>query len=222
MTRKNPERPQELLAAAQQLFFTKGYENTSVNDIIQAVGVSKGAFYHHFDSKTAVLEAMVDALISQELALQQEIIADETLSAIPKWVQAFQVSVNWKTPRKDEMMAVFGLIKRKENIHLQHEIRNTMQQKVAPEFAKIILQGVAEGVFAVAQAEETAVLILALIEHFSTALGDLVLNPEAYENPIEVAQRILVATQTAVERVLQAPAGSLPIMEPETISAWFE
>ena len=109
MTRKNPERPQELLAAAQQLFFTKGYENTSVNDIIQAVGVSKGAFYHHFDSKTAVLETMVDELINQQVALMHDIIADETLSAIPKWVQAFQVSVNWKTTRKDEMMAVFGL-----------------------------------------------------------------------------------------------------------------
>lgn len=55
--KKGDARRGELLAAAEKLFYTKGYENTSVQDILDAVGFSKGGFYHHFDSKLAVLEA---------------------------------------------------------------------------------------------------------------------------------------------------------------------
>ncbi len=59
------ERRSEFIAAAQNLFYSKGYESTSVNDLISVVGVSKGAFYHYFDSKQAVLEALVDDMQSQ-------------------------------------------------------------------------------------------------------------------------------------------------------------
>ena len=51
--KKGDARRGELLAAAEKLFYTKGYENTSVQDILDAVGFSKGGFYHHFDSKLA-------------------------------------------------------------------------------------------------------------------------------------------------------------------------
>ena len=54
MTRikKPPEiRTAELLDCAQRLFFERGYDNTTVNDIIAEAGLSKGAFYHYFASK---------------------------------------------------------------------------------------------------------------------------------------------------------------------------
>ncbi|TIL28812.1 MAG: helix-turn-helix transcriptional regulator, partial [Mesorhizobium sp.] len=44
---KPPEiRSAELLDCAQRLFFERGYDNTTVNDIIREAGLSKGAFYH--------------------------------------------------------------------------------------------------------------------------------------------------------------------------------
>ena len=44
------------LDAAQRLIKTKGYEALSVQDVLAAVGTSKGAFYHYFDSKAALLD----------------------------------------------------------------------------------------------------------------------------------------------------------------------
>ena len=79
------ERRSELIAMAQHLFYTKGYECTSVSDIVEAVGVAQGTFYYYFDSKTAVLEAVVAELNAQERAFLQEIAADEKLTAISKW-----------------------------------------------------------------------------------------------------------------------------------------
>ena len=56
--KKGDARRGELLATAERLFYTKGYEQTSVQDILTAMHFSKGGFYHHFDSKLAVLEAI--------------------------------------------------------------------------------------------------------------------------------------------------------------------
>ncbi len=53
--RKGERRKQELVDAATALFFSRGYEETSVNDILDAVGCSKGSFYHHFESKMDLL-----------------------------------------------------------------------------------------------------------------------------------------------------------------------
>ena len=49
---------QEILGIADRLFCTKGYDNTSVQDILDILHGSKGGFYHHFPSKGAVLETL--------------------------------------------------------------------------------------------------------------------------------------------------------------------
>ena len=83
-TVKPPDvRRSELIATAQHLFYTKGYETTSVSDIIDSVGVAKGTFYYYFDSKQAILEAIIDELMDQSMAILQKIVSDETLAAIP-------------------------------------------------------------------------------------------------------------------------------------------
>ena len=53
--RKGDERKASLLRAAKELFFSRGYAATSVNDILDTQHVSKGSFYHHFESKLEVL-----------------------------------------------------------------------------------------------------------------------------------------------------------------------
>ena len=58
----------EFLDVAQTLFFSKGYEQTSVQDIINTVGVAKGTFYHYFRSKVEVLDALVQRMFEQTLA----------------------------------------------------------------------------------------------------------------------------------------------------------
>ena len=63
--KKGDVRREELLATAERLFYTKGYEKTSVQDILTEMNFSKGGFYHHFDSKLSVLEAICEALDCQ-------------------------------------------------------------------------------------------------------------------------------------------------------------
>ena len=222
MTRKNPERRQELMAAAQHLFYTKGYENTSVNDIIKAVGVSKGAFYHHFDSKAAVLEAIVAQLMKQAVADLQEIVADETLTAIPKWQKAVQLSNSWKRDKEAEIVQVGRILREEENILLHHKLRTEWLKVSVPEIAKIIDQGIAEDVFNVEHIPETAVILLTVTSSFSDEVGELIANPEKFNDPTTLAWQKFAAMQSIVERLLGAPTGSIPIIDEEPLIAWFD
>ncbi|HSK68045.1 MAG TPA: helix-turn-helix domain-containing protein [Candidatus Limnocylindria bacterium] len=55
LRRKGERRKADILRASRRIFLEKGYEGTSVQDILDALGCSKGGFYHHFDSKVSVL-----------------------------------------------------------------------------------------------------------------------------------------------------------------------
>lgn len=61
---KHPEVTEErILDVAQQLFLEKGYENTTIQDIVDGLGgLTKGAVYHHFKSKEEIMDAVGDRM----------------------------------------------------------------------------------------------------------------------------------------------------------------
>ena len=64
----------EIVAAAVELFSERGYHGTSVNDILKRTAISKGGFYHHFESKEQILVSIHDAFIDYELATTEHIL----------------------------------------------------------------------------------------------------------------------------------------------------
>ena len=207
------ERRSELIACAQRLFCAKGYENTSVRDIVDEVGVAKGTFYYYFHSKQAILEALVAELSAQLLVLYEAIVADETLNAIQKWTRAVQVIGDWKIERKAELIALVRVMSEDGNVLLKHKLVTQAAQMVAPIWAEIIAQGIAEGVFETAFVEESAEIVYTILRAFSDVLTGILLDPDNDDDPQARAWRKLAATQTAIERVLGAAPGSLPFAE---------
>lgn len=65
----------DVTRAAVELFATRGYANTSVQQIVEAAGVTKGAMYHYFESKDDLLFGIYDSLLSLQKAHLDEIIA---------------------------------------------------------------------------------------------------------------------------------------------------
>jgi AcrR family transcriptional regulator len=221
ITKEPEERRRELVATAQQLFYTKGYERTSVSDIVNAAGVAQGTFYYYFDSKLGVLEAVVEELVAESLVFIRAIVADQTLDAIAKWNQMVRVINNWKIEQKVELIALSRVLHMDENTRLRYQLGSEGTKLMAPEWAKIIVQGVEQGVFDTEHALDTSEFALAIIRTASDALTDILHNPDKHEDPVKVAQRKVKAAQTAIERVLGAPSGSLPLVDEETMMAWF-
>ena len=73
----------ELLEAAEKRFTERGYASTSIEDIVRAAGVTRGALYHHFESKAAVFRAVFERQQQRLVASQIEQLVDEP----DVWVQ---------------------------------------------------------------------------------------------------------------------------------------
>src|ERR1700756_4631670 len=66
----------QLIEVATRLFAEHGYEGTSIEAVLTAAGVSRGALYHHFAGKEALFEAVVSAVSAQVTADLPEVIRD--------------------------------------------------------------------------------------------------------------------------------------------------
>jgi AcrR family transcriptional regulator len=65
----SPSRRDEIVEAARALFATKGLGHTTVKDIAEAVGVARSLFYHYFENKEAVTEAVLDTYVADFVTL---------------------------------------------------------------------------------------------------------------------------------------------------------
>lgn len=75
--KKGEKKREEILTAAGDLFAQKGYLNTSIQDILDALDTSKGSFYHHFPAKFDLLAALAkERALSARVTFEQERPAD--------------------------------------------------------------------------------------------------------------------------------------------------
>src|ERR1700737_4250902 len=93
-----------ILAAAQRLVFTKGYEQMSVQDVLNDLQISGGAFHHYFDSRGALLDALIERIERESAKPLLPIIHDPDLSAIQK-LQGFLSGLDrLRVARKQEVI----------------------------------------------------------------------------------------------------------------------
>lgn len=215
------ERHAEFLAVAQRLFYQRGYEQTSVQAIIDAVGVAKGTFYHYFDSKEDLLDELVEGMLGAQLRELEPLIADPALDALTKLNRLFAQSNSWKLENRDLMKEVARVLYRSRNARLLNRVRAESLARVSPVMAQIIQQGVDEGVFEVEHVDETAEILISLGDALSSAIGPLMLGDDTDETRIAAAERKVSAYERALERLLAAPRGSIQLLDPHVLRAWF-
>lgn len=155
---KDPEvRQAEILKTAGELFKNLGYVNTTVEAIIQQVGIAKGTFYYYFKSKEDILDALVHEMVSQ-LSEEYKIIADDPkISTMDKMRQMLR-GQSYIQEKESELMES---LHRPENRELHERINVEIILKISPIFAQVIEQGRKEFVFNVENPLQTVQFLLA-------------------------------------------------------------
>ncbi len=204
-----------LLDAAQRLFAALGYDATSVNRIIAEVGVSKGAFYHHFESKEALLEALAGRFAEHTARAAQDVLEDPTLDAFARLTSFLAGMRRHKLETAAEMRAAFEPLFRAENLQLQARTQRAVADVVRPVLTRIIAEGVAERTFDTPDPEGAAEIIL----HLMTSNRDLVTALYRTRDRIEferlgrLLMRRLRYLGTVVDRLLGLPEGSIELAD---------
>lgn len=220
--KSSQERKQEILEASRELFFSEGYDATSVNRIIEVLGISKGAFYHHFRSKEELLDGLVHQLTQTQLAALQPILDDAELTAVDKLNRFYAQSRGFKREHAAALRSLMQVMYRPENLILRHRMAAASVEAARPALAQIVAQGMAERSFDCADAELTAELILELGTSLSDAIATELLSAEpsgaARDQLARLEQRVRVY-EDAVERLLGAKAGSILIIDSKLLAA---
>jgi AcrR family transcriptional regulator len=198
----------QLIDCAQSLFLAKGYERTTVNDVIQATALSKGAFYHHFRSKEDLLEAIAARFAGQAIEHAEVVQADKRLTALQRLNMLLATTREWKAENLAELRAMFTVLLRPENGALYHRIVGAVFTALAPKLAEIIAEGQGEGVFQVVDAGLAAEVLLWLGEGRRAAVIDALEVAESGD--VEQATTVLLARIRAEEATIDRVLGLAP------------
>ena len=214
-------RKEAFVDAAMRLMQSKGYEQMTIQDLLDDLDASRGAFYHYFDSKQELLAAMIDRIADQALTALAPVVDDPNLGAIQKLGGFFGGIAQYKTDRKALMLEFIKVWKSDDNAIVRVRLRGTLVDRVAPILAGIIKQGIAEGVFSVDSPMETARILMDLLTGFQDGATDLFLARQADRISYDEAERALQSFARAFERILGAGPGSIPIVDERTLHEWF-
>lgn len=199
---KDPEvRREELIDAADRLFEEKGYDNTSVNDIVRAVGVAQGTFYYHFKSKDEIFTAVADKLAATMIELSFDALREDRDDPIK---QINNIFIKFAQFQKERARTV-EYVHDQANMALHDRIANAALKKLVPLFADIVRHGNELGVFHVTHAIETIELLFSGLG----AIGHM----HMHENDPKRVERMFVTASEFMDRALGAETGSFNLME---------
>lgn len=139
--KKGEKRKQELLQIAYRMFLTRGYENTSVDAIIEQAGIAKGTYYYYFESKEEMLEEVIGMMIEQETEAARQVLSADI--SIPEKIIGIISSfrpTGEEHPIEDALM-------RPENYLMHEKIKKSLAETVIPLLSGVIEDGISEGIF---------------------------------------------------------------------------
>lgn len=209
------------LDVAQRLVQTKGYEAMSIQDVLNELEASKGAFYHYFDSKQALLEAVVERFADSAIADLAPVLDDPDLTALRKLERFFAGIARRKAEHKDLMLAIIEVWNSDGNAIVREKLRRMTVSRMIPLLSAVIKQGIGEGVFRAASPDETATVFVALLLGFQELANEQFIARQAGTITFEVVQRSVASFTEAFERILGIPKGSLILTDEATLHFWF-
>jgi TetR/AcrR family transcriptional regulator, transcriptional repressor for nem operon len=215
------EKMNEILDAAGKLIYTHGYQQMTIQAILDEVHISKGAFYHYFDSKQSLLEALIDRMLDDGERILKSIVEEPGLNALEKLQQYFAAAGRWKTAQKEYLVELVRIWYRDENAIVREKIYLKGVRRVAPLLTRIFQQGLIEGSLTSKSPGMIAEVVMCLVEGLSQTFARYLIAEDQMDLDLETLRAVTQTYQEALERVLGAPEGSLTMMDNETIQLWF-
>lgn len=199
-TVKDPEtRRAEIITAARRLFGTKEYEKTTMQDVIDELGIAKGTIYYYFKSKEELLDAVINQMGDEVVERMQSVIENERGNALEMFQQLIAAG-----RIADENAEIMEQLHNPRNAGMHAAMMAVAVKRSAPFYAKVIEQGCAEGLLKVDNPLETSEFILTSIQF----LMDTGIYPWSEEDLIRRA----MAIPGIIESLVSAKPGSFQFL----------
>lgn len=170
----------KILSASERLFSEKGFEKTSIADIIKELGMSKGAIYHHFSSKEDILKAVLERKYrSNTLTMLNLLNSDNNLTAKENLTKALEHMANDQEIRKMDSLVSTQIA---DPHYILMGMKRTLSED-APIISKVLQDGIKDLSFDTSYPDEAAEVLMILLSIW--------INPIIFErNREETIKRI--------------------------------
>ncbi len=211
--RKGDLKKQEILNTAEQLFCKNGYEETSVQDILDILKTSKGSFYHHYESKESLLEAMCSFRASSSAAQTAAALKEEK-SVTRRLNRVFTGMMPLQGERLSfllMLLPVFGLPEGRS-------VQNAYRESLKAAFLKIMTEQIRlvneSGELYCQAPAQNAEICLTLANDVWCRSCEIILENERKGSAADSSRllEVLGPYRTAIERILSAPFGSIELL----------
>jgi AcrR family transcriptional regulator len=207
--------------AAQRQIQARGYEQMSIQDLLDETNASRGAFYHYFDSKVALLDAVIDRMVAAAWVMLEDTVHDPGPSALEKLQSLFTNLAAFKNQRRDLLLGVLQVWLSDDNAIVREKFRRRTVARLTTLLAPILEEGRAEGTFTIGDARDDARVLASLMLGANEAAVELFIAHQAGSVSLDEVERSLTAYAVAFERLTGLPAGALTLIDPETLRLWF-
>lgn len=200
--KKAHERREEIINAALELFQTKEYDKTTMQELMDKLNIAKGTIYHYFASKEELLEAVVEDIVDKELKKKEALIKSSGFRGLNA-LQKMQTLATSDT-LAEEHEQILEKLHHPGNTIMHARQLGRYLTKLAPLYADVIEEGCTQGIFTTDHPLECAEFLLAGIQY----LTDVGFYPWSKD---ELARR-MAAFPSLVEAQLRAPKGSFSFL----------
>ena len=166
------ERRNEILDVAERLFCTKGYDQTSTNDILSEIGIARGTLYYHFSSKEDILDAMIDRILDEIIRRTSRIALDTSVPVLERLTQSV-LAANVDTKTGD---MILEQMHKPQNALMHAKMQERLLKQLIPLFTKLIEDGISQGLMQTADPEDTIEMLLL---YANTVFDDAIAYSEA-------------------------------------------
>ncbi|WP_424630175.1 TetR/AcrR family transcriptional regulator [Bradyrhizobium sp. SYSU BS000235] len=207
----------EILDQAFTIFLKRGYDNTSLNDVIATAGLSKGMFYHHFPSKEALLVALFARVTEGMYEALRPVVEEEGVDPRTRLQNIMNRGAEFRLANVELTRSVFGALLRPESNMLYQGVVEAWSARMRPVVTAVIEDGIAQGVFDTFNAEGVAdtMLLHAASTRDATWRGMAAKTIDAREAAIAELSNNLKLHALTMSRLLGLPDDAFRIGPPD-------
>jgi len=188
-----------------------------VQDLLDDLAISKGAFYHYFASKPALLEAFIDRAVRAYERQLAPIVAQAGLPALERLRRCLVVLAGARICDR-AFLSALEVMYSDENAVLRQRSRAAGIRRFAPLLAPILAEGAAAGVFRIGRPEAVAAALVTIVTDLVDAAGQLLLDRADWP----AVDAVVSVYTDIVERTLGVPPGSVEMLDRKLLEQWLE
>ncbi|MFE8700628.1 TetR/AcrR family transcriptional regulator [Cytobacillus sp. FJAT-54145] len=203
------DRKQHVIKMSHQLFIDKGFQATSIQDILDYSGISKGTFYNYFSSKNELFIDLFKTIYRQMEKQRNELLIGQQPSDINIFVK--QIELQLQSNRRNKLVTLFEEVLVSNDEDLKQFIKNGQLRMIRWLYSRFIdIFGEDKKPYLL----DCAVMFMGILHH------NIKYYSMAYDSKVDIYQVVQYSVNRVVTIVSDVSASREQLLQPDALYNW--